>query len=324
MELREVETFLVLAEKLHFGKAAERLGVTRGRVSQLIRDLEREVGGALFERTSRRVTITPLGEQFRERVKRAHGELLGALHDAQRSARHLRGRLHVGYLPTIGGSFAAQVVAAFEAAHPRCTVVLNAVDSNDTDRVLRNTTTEMVLRNATGENDIVLAWSPGGDGTALATPGLTVGPVLDRVPRAILVPAGHPLACRASVCLDDLVDYVLIRPYEGMTPLICDLWTPRVTPSGRALQYTTDDMATLTGRTDIRTDDLLVLVSRGTGLLCTISTLLDRIPFPGLELVTIEDMPPMATVLLWRTAAEDAMIRAFAQVACSTQISQVR
>jgi DNA-binding transcriptional LysR family regulator len=64
VELREIRTFLVLAEELHFGRTAERLRVTPSRVSQTIRTLERRVGGRLFDRTSRSVRLTPVGEQF--------------------------------------------------------------------------------------------------------------------------------------------------------------------------------------------------------------------------------------------------------------------
>ncbi|MFC0052296.1 helix-turn-helix domain-containing protein [Streptomyces actinomycinicus] len=53
LERAEVETFLALAEELHFGRVAERLGLTTGRVSQTIKKLERRIGAPLFERTTR-------------------------------------------------------------------------------------------------------------------------------------------------------------------------------------------------------------------------------------------------------------------------------
>ena len=59
VELRELRVFLVLAEELHFGRTADRLGLTQSRVSQSIRDLERKLGLHLAARTSRRVVLTP-------------------------------------------------------------------------------------------------------------------------------------------------------------------------------------------------------------------------------------------------------------------------
>ena len=55
MDTAEIEVFLVLAEELHFGRTAERLRLPQPRVSRLVAALERRAGGALFERTSRRV-----------------------------------------------------------------------------------------------------------------------------------------------------------------------------------------------------------------------------------------------------------------------------
>ncbi|MET7345564.1 LysR family transcriptional regulator [Streptomyces sp. NPDC087866] len=58
MERYEIETFLALAEELHFARTAERLQVSPGRVSQTVKALERRIGGALFERSSRHVALT--------------------------------------------------------------------------------------------------------------------------------------------------------------------------------------------------------------------------------------------------------------------------
>jgi DNA-binding transcriptional LysR family regulator len=65
IELRELRVFVTLAEELHFGRSAERLGLTQSRVSQSLRELEAKLGGRLVYRTSRRVELTPLGERFR-------------------------------------------------------------------------------------------------------------------------------------------------------------------------------------------------------------------------------------------------------------------
>jgi DNA-binding transcriptional LysR family regulator len=87
MELRDIETFLAVADKLHFGRAAQRLYLSPSRVSQTIRSLEREVGGALFVRTTRQVRLTPLGERFRVHVALGLESLHAALRDAQATAR---------------------------------------------------------------------------------------------------------------------------------------------------------------------------------------------------------------------------------------------
>jgi DNA-binding transcriptional LysR family regulator len=64
MDLTAIDVFLTLASELHFGRTAERLGLPQPRVSRIIRGLETEVGGALFERISRRVGLSPLGARL--------------------------------------------------------------------------------------------------------------------------------------------------------------------------------------------------------------------------------------------------------------------
>ncbi|WTD04990.1 LysR family transcriptional regulator [Streptomyces albidoflavus] len=66
LERLELEAFLALAEELHFGRTAERLHVTTGRVSQLLKKLEGRVGAPLFVRSSRAVELTEIGGQLRE------------------------------------------------------------------------------------------------------------------------------------------------------------------------------------------------------------------------------------------------------------------
>lgn len=75
MELREIEIFLVLAEELHFGRTAERMYLSQSRVSQVIRAMETRAGGRLFERTSRQVRLTPLGEQLRDRLRSPYDQI---------------------------------------------------------------------------------------------------------------------------------------------------------------------------------------------------------------------------------------------------------
>jgi hypothetical protein len=60
-------------------------------------------------------------------------------------------------------------------------------------------------------------------------------------------------------------------------------------------------------------EDVLTLVARGRGLHCTVASLLERFPFPGLRVIPIRDMGPMVVVPVWLTAADNATIRAFAE-----------
>lgn len=103
MNLAQVEAFLILADELHFGRTAERLALSQPRVSRLMAALEREVGGVLFERTSRRVRLTPLGIRLRAGWQPAFTQIHAALDDSRAVARQPAGVLRIGFTNTTDG-----------------------------------------------------------------------------------------------------------------------------------------------------------------------------------------------------------------------------
>jgi DNA-binding transcriptional LysR family regulator len=309
VNLREVETFLVLTEELHFGRTAERLRLSQGRVSQTIQALEREVGGALFERSSRHVRLTRLGEEFRKGAERISEEVAATLRTCQAIARGGGWRLRIGYTTSVGLEFVAEMVRAFESAYPDSTVVFNSVGVRPTNPI-----ESLILGPGL---DIALMWCPGGDGSSLGSPTLTVGPAIAEDPRAVLVPAGHPLSDRDEIMLDDLIGYRLLEPGERLAPALRDAWAPRLTPSGQRLEYTADDLASVIGRPELKVTDVYPLVLAGRGLHLTVKSVLGRVPCPGLVAVPVVDMPAAVLVPIWRAAADSDGIRAFAAVASS-------
>jgi DNA-binding transcriptional LysR family regulator len=306
VELREVETFLVLADELDVGRAAERLHITQGRVSQLIRALEREVGGPLFERTSGHVRLTVLGEKFHAGARRGVDALTMTLSECQAAARDVQVELSVGFMPSIGAKAVTRIVTAFEHRHPGYLVKLRAMVNFDIG--------------ATGyvppeDTDVELIWSPGGDGKALEGTGRIVGPVLHRVGRGVVVPSGHPLTEFESISVEQLAGYPLLNPSSSWPPELLDAWTPRVTPAGTPLHRLAEDVPSMAGRKVLIVDDCMTSVARGRGLHVTITTVLERMTFPGLVVVPIHDLPPMVVVPIWRTTARNGAIRAFVDTA---------
>ena len=103
VDMAQAEAFLAVAEELHFGHAAGKLRVSQPRISRLVAALEREVGGKLFERTSRRVALTPLGEQFHALLLPGYAQMQTALARARHAAREAAGLLRIGCLVTLAG-----------------------------------------------------------------------------------------------------------------------------------------------------------------------------------------------------------------------------
>jgi DNA-binding transcriptional LysR family regulator len=278
----------VLAEELHFGRAADRLRVSQSRVSQLIRTLETIVGAELFTRTSRRVTLTPLGDQLRTRVEPAYRELKHAVDHMREAVGGISGELRLGvFIAPSGGPRLPEILSRFEDRYPDCRIVLIEQDYRDPLGPIRG-----------GEVDMMAMRFP------VRQPDLTVGPVLATDTRALAVADDHPLASRPFVTVEDLADYV-VAEVETLPPELLTAFTPSVTPSGRPIPH-----RKVTG-----TLDNLALVARGEIVHATVTSLPNYVNYPGITYVPISDLPPSQSGLVWRTSSETAAIRAFAAVA---------
>lgn len=96
MELRDIEIFLALAEELHFGRTAERLHITPSRVSHVIKKQERRIGAPLFERTSRTVRLTAVGERLYQTLQPAYQRIIDGVEEVTAAVGDARGTLTLG------------------------------------------------------------------------------------------------------------------------------------------------------------------------------------------------------------------------------------
>lgn len=199
MELRQLRYFLVVAEELHFGRAAERLHLTQPPLTVAIRRLERELGVQLFDRTTRRVTLTHAGEAFKRRVREAVTELDEAAGDVASVAAGLSGRIRVGFVSSASYTTIPEAIRAFRRQRPRVELVLSPLTSG-----------EQIEQLLDGDLDVGLIRDPG------EVPGLAMELVSTEDLVAVL-PEAHPLASREEVRPEDLEgEPMILFPYRLM------------------------------------------------------------------------------------------------------------
>ncbi|TJZ77776.1 LysR family transcriptional regulator [Rhodococcus oryzae] len=289
MERRDIEIFLTLAEELHFGRTAERLHVSTARVSQTIKALERRVGAPLFERTSRRVTPTPIGRRLEEDLRPADEQIRAAIARAIAAGRGLDGELRVGFVGTALGQFVLEVANTFQERHPGCRVQIRESHYSDGVGLLMS-----------DEIDGLVAAADVGH-----VRELDQSPVLLREQLSLAVSARHPFARLESVTIEDLARAKVLRP-RGIPDDLDEATVPRTTPSGRVIERG-PDFGTV--------QEMLALVGAGQGVF-PVPTHASRYDArPDVTYVPVVDGTALEWRLIWRAAGQTSRIRAFAEAA---------
>ena len=202
MEIQQVRAFLAVAEELHFGRAAERLGVLQPPLSRTIRSLEDNLGVSLFHRTTRSVQLTSAGEALIEPARKMLEFESLAVDSVQRAATGETGRIGFGFARSSSRGLAASLVTASRKRSPG---IVFSLESN----VFAE---EGLARLIDGTLDLALGrW-------AKRPPGVTGRPVMvERLCAAL--PEGHRLAGRSSVRVDELAeeDFITLPPHPSST-----------------------------------------------------------------------------------------------------------
>jgi DNA-binding transcriptional LysR family regulator len=297
VEMRELKIFLTLAEELHFGRTADRLQLTHSRVSQCIAALEARVGAKLFERTSRRVQLTPLGEQLRTQVAPAYDQIQHALADLYNQASGISGLLQVGVYSRVGTEPLIKIIKIFGERYPQCTVRIAEI----------GVTVDHFAWLRRGDLDLLVMRLPA------AAPDLIIGPILTHEERVLVLARDHPLATYTSVCVEDLADYTT-TDVEGAPREVMDVFSPPVTPSGRTIR-----------RTYLRSiAEAATRAATGEIVHPTVPSFLAYYPLPTLVSIPIRDLPPSQTALVRAKANKSIKVSAFLQVARDVIKGQAR
>lgn len=201
LALGQLHAFAVLAEELHFGRAAERLGVAQPPLSRQIRRLEERVGHRLLVRRPGRISLTEAGRELLPAARRALEEVETGLRAARLAGSGLSGRLRIGFAASLATTVLPGVLRAFRDRCPEVELEIREM-----------TTAPQTAALLAGAIDVGLMREPPDE------PGLAVRPVLSEGFVAVL-PAAHPLAARRTVPLRELAGepFVLLPRDAGPT-----------------------------------------------------------------------------------------------------------
>ena len=132
MELRHFRYFIAVAEELHFGRAAQLLGISQPPLSQQIQALEQEVGARLFDRTNRRVELSEAGRLFLEEARQVLAQVDKAADVARRAQLGELGEMKIGFTSSVPfNSSIPQAIFSFRQSFPAVHLNLQEMSSKD-------------------------------------------------------------------------------------------------------------------------------------------------------------------------------------------------
>jgi len=209
MELRQLRSLLVLAEELHFGRAADRLGIAQPALSRQIQQLETELQSPLFIRSPRAVKLTEMGREFVANVGPAMQQLESAVADSVGFARGTRGRLRLGACSNLSYRFTPELLERLHRTAPDVRIDVRELSTAEQVRTLHSL-----------EIDIGLAILP------ITDPSLIVRRIY-REPLMAMVNSRSTLSQRPFIRLHDLAkeDFIVCPRYRqsGFHEVVIDL-----------------------------------------------------------------------------------------------------
>jgi len=192
LDVKRLRVLREVAAQGSFSSAAEALDYTQSAVSQQIATLEREAGTVLVDRSARGVSLTDAGEALVRHADAILARLAEAEAELEAISGLQRGRLRLVAFPTAGATIAPRAISTFRERHPGVDITLIPGEPEDGVAALKS-----------GETDIALLIESGFE--TWHDEAIERTPILED-PMYVLLPAGHPLAARRRMRLEDLRD----------------------------------------------------------------------------------------------------------------------
>ena len=274
MDTGKLSVFKVVADELHFGRAAQQLHIAQPAVSRTISQLETSLGVKLFDRNTRSVALTPAGVQ----LQAAAEGILQAVESAERSVRAAvsgdAGRVVISFAGTTTSAYMGELVRRLREKHPGIEIgILSHYLTQSTIEDLEN-----------GARDIAIGrWD--------SFPASLSSSVIETESLVVAMPADHPLAGQ------DSVSFAALRgeDFVGLDRSTASILRSRL----QELAYGAGFEPTIV-QTAKNTETLLALVGAGVGLTLTLASVGER----GIDshvrfLPVVEEYTPVRLRLLW-------------------------
>jgi DNA-binding transcriptional LysR family regulator len=287
VEIKQVQTFVAVAETLHFGHAAEQLRIAQPHVSRRIKQLEEELDVLLFYRDKRNVRLTEAGVVFLAEAKKLLNNADAAAERAKESARGRRGNLHISLLNSSMLEALSRVLGDFHRRYPNVYLSFSEASSFSLFDDLRQ-----------GVTDLAFFHSPAR--ALLEYERITI----EREPLVAVLPRSHRLANRPKLKLVDLANEPWVMFPRGPGSYVFDLIISLCQRSGFSPNIV-QEAATVQSR--------LGLVAAGFGV-HLVHRSWQTIAYPGVVYVPIEPTAMVSLTCYWRRNNTNPIINTFVDV----------
>jgi DNA-binding transcriptional LysR family regulator len=296
VDTRVLRYFVAIAERLSFTRAAKDLYVSQPVLSRQIKQLEDELGAALFERSGQGTGLTATGAELLPLARNLLKEWQETTRFVRSAAADETNILRVGFVVAGGGILAGRARGVLAARHPQLTLQPKRFDWGGEAEALRQ-----------GLADVAYLWLPAD------TAGLQFR-VVARERRWVALATDHPLTSRAAVSINDLNDDRLMWTRKASREWV-DWWAVNPRPDGSEPKW---------GPENDNIDEMLEHIATGSAIGIGSESMTSYYTHPGLAWRRITDIPPLRIALAWAEALPRACTTSATAIAEHRQPSRVR
>jgi DNA-binding transcriptional LysR family regulator len=288
--LRYLRYFVAVAEELHFSRAAERLYISQPALSKQIRQLERDLDCALFDRGHRSVALTAAGAALLAPARAVLAEWEQGLIEVRRAADEDARLLHVGFHTSVAGSLYKRAAELFRADHEAWHLALKLHHWSDGTAGLGD-----------GSSDVAFLWLPVPEQDRLSWR------VLRSEPRYIAMRPDHPLADEAAVEMSDLFDepFIALPPAAGV---LRDYWLAVDERQGHPVRI---------GAEAESPDATFEAISAGQGVVLLAQGNAELYARPDVVARLVTDLSPCQLAVAWSADDRRAVVKEFVDAAAN-------